>query len=212
MSVAALSAVEHDRDRLRELADELLSRPPFSEHEPSAIERAFELFGELFDAILGPLLGAVSGSPLIAWIVAVVGLLALGAVVFAATRRLSSGRGATLVAPPLRERTSADWHADADAHAAAGELREALRCRYTAMVAGLVEQGVLEDVAGRTVRELDAEVARSAPLLAEPVTAAGERLERAVYGDEQVTHADLEVVDHAAQLVSGRRTVTAGRP
>lgn len=211
MSVAALPAVEHDPDRLREQAEDLLSRPPFSEHEPSAVERAFALLGDLFDALLGPILGAVGGSPVIAWIVAVIGLLALGAVVLAATRRLSSGRGATLVAPPIRQRTAADWHADADAHAAAGELREALRCRYTALVAGLVEQGVLEDVAGRTVRELDAEVARAAPLLAEPVAAAGERLERAVYGAEQVTGTDLEVVDHAARLVSGRRPATAGR-
>ena len=208
MSAGTPRPLEHDPDRLRELAEELLSRPPYSEHEPTLLERGFELLGELLDAVLGPVLSAVGGSSLIAWIVAVVGLLGLGAVVFVATRRLTSGRGATPVAPPTRGRTAADWHADADAHAAAGDLRAALRCRYIAVVAALAEQDVLDEVTGRTVRELDAEVARAAPTLAEPIADAGECLERVVYGGEPVTEADLAVVDAAARLVAGERRGT----
>ena len=211
MSAGTPRPLEHDPARLRELAEDLLSRPPYTEHEPTLLERGLELLGDLIDAVLGPVLDAVGGSSLIAWLVAVVGLLGLGAVVFVATRRLSSGRGATPVAPPTRGRTAADWHADADAHAAAGDLRAALRCRYIAMVAALAEQDVLDEVTGRTVRELDAEVARAAPTLAEPIAAAGQCLERVVYGGEPVTDEDLTVVDTAARLVAGdRRRTPAG--
>ena len=211
MSARPPVELEHDPARLRELAEDLLSRPPYTEHEPTLLERALELMGELLDAVLGPVLSAVGGSSVIAWLVAVVGLLALGAVVFVATRRLTSGRGAVPMAPPTRGRTAADWHADADAHAAAGELREALRCRYIAVIAALAEQDVLEDVAGRTVRELDAEVARAAPGLAEPVAAAGQRLERVVYGGAAVAADDLAVVNEAARQVGvGRSTRPVG--
>ena len=194
--------LEHDPEQLRELAEELLSRPPYTESQPGLFERFFTFLGDLLGEVLGRLLSAVGGSPAIAWIIAVLGLLALGVVVFVATRRLTSGRGVRSVAVPTRGRSAADWHADADAAAGAGDRLAALRYRYIAMAATLVEQGVLEDQPGRTVRELDRQVQVAAPTLAEPVAQAGERLEAAVYGDEEVTPSDVEVVDAAADAVT----------
>ena len=194
--------LEHDPHQLRELAEDLLTRPPYTESQPGLFERLFRFLGDAFSELLGRLLSAAGGSPAIAWIIAVVGLLALGAVVFVATRRLTSGRGVSSVAVPTRGRSAADWHADADTAAEAGDLLAALRYRYIAIVATLVEQGVLEHQPGRTVRELDRQVQVAAPSLADHVTQAGERLEDAVYGDEEVTPADVEVVDAAAQAVA----------
>ncbi len=194
--------LEHDPQQLRELAEDLLSRPPYTESQPGLFERFFRFLGDLLGELLGRLLSVAGGSPAIAWIIAVVGLVALGAVVFVATRRLTSGRGVSSVAVPTRGRSAADWHADADAAAEAGDLLAALRYRYIAMAASLVEQGVLEEQPGRTVRELDRQVQVAAPTLADHVAQAGERLEEAVYGDEEVTPGDVEVVDAAAEAVS----------
>lgn len=204
--------LEHDPQQLRELAEELLSRPPYTESQPGLFERVFRFLGDVLGEVLGRLLSAAGGSPAIAWLIAVVGLLALVAVVVVATRRVTSGRGVKSVAVPTRGRSAADWHADADAAAQAGDLLTALRYRYIAMVATLVEQGVLEAQPGRTVRELDRQVHAAAPTLADHVVQAGERLEEAVYGDEEVTTGDVEVVDAAAEAVRTTARTPAGSP
>ena len=50
-------------------------------------------------------------------------------------------------------RTAAQWRAEAAAHDAAGRWREALRCRYRALVAELAGRGLVEEIPGRTSGE-----------------------------------------------------------
>jgi hypothetical protein len=207
--VAASAPLEHDPAELRERAEELLSRPPYAREPAGPIGEALRRLRDLFTDVLDTLFGAVGASPPLAWAVAVIGLVVLGLVVWRATRGLTGGGDAVVVPPGISARSAADWDADADEHARAGRLRDALRCRYNALVVTLLEGGVLEDLPGRTVRELDIELAASAPGLASDVEAAGRRLELAVYGDGEVTEDDVAVVDRAAEVV--RSAVRPGR-
>jgi hypothetical protein len=80
-------------------------------------------------------------------------------------------------------RGPAEWRADAEAAERAGQWRQALRCRYRALVAELADRGLVEEVAGRTAGEYRAEVAGAAPAVAAPFAGATELFERAWYGE-----------------------------
>ena len=74
-----------------------------------------------------------------------------------------------------------------------------------ATVVTLIERGVLSEVPGRTIRELDAELAQLAPSLAEPVSRAGASVERVVFGDDEPRQQDLDTVDRAFAAVERSR-------
>lgn len=89
-------------------------------------------------------------------------------------------------------RRPVDWQAEADAHAAAGEWRPALRCRYRALIAELAEREVVEEIPGRTAREYEQQVRRRAPAAAAAFDQASEMFESVWYGFEPCGPDDLE--------------------
>jgi hypothetical protein len=198
-----LGPLDHDPGEVRSLAQDLLSRPPFTDGRPGPVRRLLRYFGDTIAGFLGGIFDGVFASGLLPWILVVVGVAAVAWSVWRITRGLTADRSVAEVPAQSVARTAADWHADADAAEARGERREALRCRYAAMVASLIARGVLDDVPGRTVRELDTEVARALPTVAGDVEAAGERFDAVVYGHLEVTDADLEVVATAARRARG---------
>jgi hypothetical protein len=211
----AVGPLEHDPAELRRRAEELLSRPPYAEDEPGILVRALGWAGDRLADLLSGGLGEVLSLPFLPFLVALLGVLALGAVVWRLTRGLVVDRSVAEVPPEVTRRSAAAWHADADAFTARGERREALRCRYAALVVGLVDRGAIEDLPGRTVRELDDEVERAAPDLAADVRDAGHRFERAIYGQLPVTDEDLERVRAAARRAApgrGSGVQVGGRP
>lgn len=199
--------MEHDPEGLRERAEELLSRPPYSEAEPGPIARAVEwvidTVGRLLDIVFGGL--AATGS-VGAWVIAVIGAIVLAIVVWRLTRGASLDRGTPEVPSTPSSRTAGSWAEEARSHEQAGRLHDAVRCWYAALAVGLVEDGTLDDVPGRTVRELNAEVARAAPRLAAAIEVAGERFETVVYGGADATPGDVGNVRDAATSVLAVRT------
>lgn len=79
--------------------------------------------------------------------------------------------------------TPKEWRSAAEAHEAAGEWKEAIRCRYRELVARLVQRGVAPPQPGRTTGELRVDVAGSAP-------AAGSDFDRATLLFELPWYAD----------------------
>jgi hypothetical protein len=150
----------------------------------------------------------LSGDTRIAWVVVAAGTALLAVAIWRATRGWSTDRTVTTVPEARPARTAAGWAAEADEHAAAERWRDAVRCRYAALVTGLVEAGTVVDVPGRTVGELDREVALAAPALAEAVRAAGETFEEVWYGHATAGPSDLEVVDRAVAAAGA----TGARP
>jgi hypothetical protein len=199
----------HDPADVRERASDLLSRPPFADEQPGPIGRLLRVLGDLVADLLARLLAALGGGSFVGWVVVVVGTLLLLAVAWRLTRGMTADRAVPVVPPAAAGRSAADWHAAADAAEATGDRREALRCRYAALVATLVEVGLLDDVPGRTVGELDRQIAGSAPALAATVVDAGERFERVLYGRQPVAVDDLEVVRAAAERVGASGGVVA---
>lgn len=181
-----LPSSAHDPADVRERAADLLSRPPFVDEQPGPVGRLLRWLGDLVADVLARLVATLGSGTLVSWVVVAVGTLLLVAVVWRLTRGMTADRTIPAVAPAPAGRTAADWQAASEAAEASGDHREALRCRYAALVTTLVEVGLLDDVPGRTV---------------------GERFERVVYGRRDVGADDLAVVaaavDRAAAAAAG---------
>lgn len=193
----------HDAALVRRTAERIVGNPPYRDGEVGTLRRVLQ---EVLDAVggfLSQVFGAVGATPALAWGVAAVGLLVLGVVVWRATRGATLSRGGDRAVPtPGAERSAASWRAEAEAHLAAGRWEAALRARYAAAVVTLLERGVVDELPGRTIRELDAELQVVAPALAPAVAAAGARVERVVFGDEPAGEDDLEVAANALELAA----------
>jgi hypothetical protein len=200
------SGLVHDTELVRQTAERIVGNPPYRDGEAGALQRLFQGVLDALGRFVSQLLGTVGGTPWLAWGVAAVGLLVLGAVVWRATRGATLGRGGDPAVPaPGTERSAASWRAEAEAHLAAGRWEAALRARYAAAVVTLLERGIIDDVPGRTIRELDAELQVVSPDLAPAFTVAGSRVERVVFGDEEASEDDLSAAAHALE-----RAATAG--
>lgn len=201
---AILGPLGHDPGDVRSRADDLLSRAPFTEHGPGPIRRLLRYVGDRIASFLADMFDGVFATGLLPWVLVVLGIGVVSWLVWRITRGLAVDRSIAEVPAESVTRDAAAWHADADAAEARGDRREALRLRYAAMVASLLAAGTLEDVPGRTVRELDLEIARASPGIADQVATAGERFDDAIYGRYEVTDDDLEVVARAARAAVAR--------
>lgn len=202
MTAGALGNVAdlgRDRDEVRDAARRIMLDPEF-DHEPSlferAMERLIEFLAERFDG--GPILEAMTNE-VAAWVVAGIALALLVFAVVRWTRGLGAD-AATL--PDMADtggRTADEWAADARAAQQRGDLDTALRYDYLAIVASLEEAGRVEPVPGRTIRELDRELARRWPDLPAGIEATGRRVEAVIFGGDAAATSDLR----AAQEVLG---------
>src|SRR5207244_8332949 len=98
-------------------------------------------------------------------------------------------------------RPPGDWEAGAAGHEAAGRWRDAVRCRYRALVADLARRGVVDEVPGRTSGEYRAEVTASLPAAAADFTGATDLFERAWYGAADAGPDDDERFKRLAERV-----------
>ena len=201
-----MRALVHDPDVVRRTAEEIVTRPPYREGEPGLLRGTLQRVLDVIGGFLSDVLGTVGTVPVVAWGIVLAGVLLLGLVVWRATRGATLGQGGPAAVPASGStRSAASWLAEADEHLAAGRHEEALRARYVATVVTLIERGVLSEVPGRTIRELDAELAQLAPSLAEPVSRAGASVERVVFGDDEPRQQDLDTVDRAFAAVERSR-------
>ena len=186
-----------DPDEARRAADDILSDAAYAEPTRSLLDRAvdwiFDRLGDAFEAIPGG--GPGTG---IAWVF-VVALLALAGYFLIRALR----------APRVREveeddglrygtETSRDarvWMDEATRLAAAGDHRGALRCRHQAMIAVLVTEAVVADVAGRTAGEYASAAATAmaeAPDVVDRLRSVTDRFDAAWYGGRNVGRNDYE--------------------
>jgi hypothetical protein len=173
-------------EEVRDLADEILARPEFDHGEPGLLARFQEWLAERLTDLFEGLTGGGRGS-----LVGIVVLLVALAAVVLLVIRLSSrpggsggvGRARSAPVRPGRPPSAADWLRDAEAAETAGRWKEGLRCRHRALVAGLAEQGVIDEIPGRTAGEYRADVARALPGAATDFGGATDLFERAWYGD-----------------------------
>jgi len=109
------------------------------------------------------------------------------------------------------------WRREAERLAAEGRYREALRCRYRALVAELASRGVLNEVPGRTSGDYERLVAALLPEVAMPFSTITRLFESCWYGQEPSDARAQVLFDNMAdailaQLGSSRRRSTEQEP
>jgi hypothetical protein len=181
LGLAQLPVPTISADRVRDVTGEVLSRAEFQPAQPTWLDRAllvfYEMIGRFLDLLGGTRQGSVIGTLVVVVFVAVAALLVAR---FARTVRRDPSRGLEVTGPVGR--TAADWVADADAAAASGDYREALRCRYRALLADLAAAGLVEEVPGRTTGEYLHAVGKDIPAATDAFEQATRRFEVAWYG------------------------------
>ncbi len=85
-----------------------------------------------------------------------------------------------------RSREPTNWRAEADEHRRAGRYREAMRCRYRALVGDLARRGLIDEIPGRTTGEERSQLRRVQPDAGNPFTSAADLFDGAWYGHHAV--------------------------
>jgi hypothetical protein len=168
-------------DEVRRTVHDVLAQREFRQPPRSLLERARTWAIEEFSRVLDSMFRGGRGS-VIAWSIVAVALVVLGLLVARFVRRTTADPEVTAALAPRHRRSSAEWLSEAAAHEALGEWRDGMRCRYRALVADLVDRGVLDDVPGRTAGEYRSELAGRTPVVAPDFSGASELFERAWYG------------------------------
>ena len=89
-----------------------------------------------------------------------------------------------------RSREPVNWRSEAEQHRLAGRYREALRCRYRALVGDLARRGLIDEIPGRTTGEERAQLGRATPAASAPFNSAADLFDGAWYGNLDVDAAD----------------------
>lgn len=171
----------------RDAARQILARDEFKPPDENPIRKALdwvlERLGRLLDKLFG-VFGGGGGGSLIAWAILA---LAVAGIVMLVVRRVRRGPVVKLEARTVvidRSREPSDWRTEAEEHARHGRFRDALRCRYRALVGDLARRGLLDEIPGRTTGEERGQLRTTAPVAAPEFTDAIDLFDRAWYGDE----------------------------
>jgi uncharacterized protein DUF4129 len=195
--------VDIGRDEAAAEAAEELSKSAYRQSGDSLIERGFgkviEWIGELLDSLTGT---SPSGH---AGLYMLIGLIILIAVVVlwrAGVLRTSHRGKQQAVFDTARPRRAAEYRAQSEQEAAAGDYALAIRSRFRACVAELTERTILDERAGRTAYEVVADASRAVPSLRDPLQPAALAFAEVVYGNRPGTperYAAVVTADGAAR-------------
>lgn len=186
--------------QVRQAADRIVHERQFRAAHPSWIARADSWiaarFNQLFHYIFTHGQFTIGGIIVVAAILVIVVLL-----VARFARNVTRDAGIDVMQRRAVRRSAAEWAAEAVLHEQAGEWREALRCRYRALVVELAERGAVEEIPGRTAREYVALVKRAAPQIATAFDEASGLFEKAWYGSRTASEADYARFNELAVAV-----------
>lgn len=213
LPAAAWPRSTHDGDAADRTVEQILREPAFTTARPSWLARLRDDIRQWFLERIAALFETGAGTVL-AW--ALVGLAVVVGVLVAVRALRGVRAGAVAEGGPaavtIRRRPAADWMADARAARDAGDLAEAVRCGYRAVVAGLASSGALDEVPGRTVGEYRIQVHEHQPHRLDDFTRASDVFERVWYAQRTADPDDVATVLAVAAEVSpsGRPRTDAG--
>jgi hypothetical protein len=194
--------IDVGRDEARDAAARELSDPAYQGAEPSWFTKALrwvvdwvnDQISAIADVVPGGLFGVVV---LLALIVA--GIVAIR------LRVGSMARNAGVRVFEGRKLTAADHRHAAEAAAAQGNLAEAVRERFRAIVRGLEERGVLDERSGRTVDEVAREAGARLPDYANALRAAARVFDDVWYGGHPATASNYQRLSELDLSLDGAR-------
>lgn len=201
----ALPVPVHDPERVRAVVDDVLADPAYRRPSPSLFERGREWLTDRLGELVDALVQGGTGS-LVAWAIVLAALAVVGVVAVRVGRGLAPAAWQPVEdAIELLRRGAAEWRAEAVGHEAAGRFRDAVRCRYGALLADLAARGMIEERPGRTAGEYQAEAARALPVAAGALAAATDVFQRTWYGGAPATADDVARLSDAARRVADAR-------
>ncbi|SFB51258.1 protein of unknown function [Amycolatopsis marina] len=202
--------VDIGRDAAREAARAELADPVYAEARPSWFDRlvkwVLDRVGELIDGMVGLVPGGPVGLVVLA--------LVLVAVAVAIRLRVGKlGRARRSGGAPMFEgdvRSAADHRAGAERAMAAGDIGEAVRERFRALVRGLEERGVLDERSGRTADEAAVDAGHALPAAADRLRGAAMLFDDVHYGGRTVDSAAYQwLADLELNMATARPMVAA---
>ena len=169
-------------DDVERTIDDILSGAEYQPPPRNPIERLRDWVFEQISELLADAFGGGAGS-----VISIVVLALASAVLVYFLVKMVRGVRSDAVQRMIEEaevgRPSEAWLADAQAHERRGAWRDALRCRYRALVAELAARGLVDEIPGRTTGEYRREVASNLPTAAPEFSGASELFDLAWYGD-----------------------------
>lgn len=196
-----------EADQIREAADDILSKPEYAEPTPSLLDRVVSWMTEQLGEALAAIFGG-GGNYVIGLIVLTLAITGIGFLLW----RVMPRRRLTRSAPVLHVETSStpragrsEWLAQAAAAEAEGNWPEAVRARYRALVAGLVDRAEVDDQPGATSGEYQRSF-HGGPVRAPLFDRATERFEAVWYGGD-----DADVDDSATLRELDSAVLDGGR-
>ncbi len=201
-----LPVPEPDPGDVADRAGDILSRAEFRQGQ-SLLDRLSGWLDDALNEVFGNLSqGGVGG--LIGWLI--LGTLLAGVVWFVSRMGplggLASHAGARAVVevtgPAATDhRTAEQWRTEAARLVGLGRYDEALRARYRALLADLIDQGLIADVPGRTPGEYRTELAEAAPPAANSFAELTTLFESIWYGANEAAPADLQNFERNEDVV-----------
>jgi hypothetical protein len=202
-----LPAPTADPARVKDLTQQILRRREFQPPRRTPLQAAWHWVATEVGKLLSRLFGGGSyGSDWGAFVVVLVVAAVVVGIVVVTVRHRGAGGGRHRQPPVVVRgqgpaRSPAEWRAEAAAHEAAGRWREALRCRYRALVAELAGRGLVNEVPGRTSGEYRRDVDAVVPAVASDFDGATDLFEDAWYGGRAMGRDDQAHFDDLARRV-----------
>jgi len=197
-----LPTPQQDPEGVRRLARQVLARTEFKSAQRPLILRLLDDLNRVVNGALNRLArgpGSLIGLVMVVAVVAAAVVLALRVL-----RRLAPDPSRSLAIDVVVGRSAVDWRAEAARHEASRRWRDALRCRYRALIAELAERDLVAEIPGRTSGEYRREISGSVPSVAADFGAATDLFERAWYGHAPTGADDsAEFADLAGRVMAG---------
>jgi hypothetical protein len=195
------------RNGARDEARRELRKAVYHVRDESPVRRVMDWALERLDRLLDRIVRLVpGGTPSLLIVILLVVALAIAIRLGLGPTRLRDAltdrrRGA-------RPRTAAEYRAEAEALAARGEFKEAVRARFRAIIRELEERGVLDPRAGRTAGEIAREGGAAVPFVRSHLDDAATTFDLAWYGHRGAGAAEYERVRAADDAIRAARLVT----
>ncbi|MGD9792376.1 MAG: DUF4129 domain-containing protein [Acidimicrobiia bacterium] len=200
---------DNSADEARRLADEILQRPEFQRAKPGLLERSRDWLArqlsKLFQFASDSGLGTVLSVLFLAGAVTVIAVL----IIRVWKVRVVRPERADMIDADVTVRSGIDaagWRAMAQDHASAGRWREAIRCRYRALVAEMAERRLVDDNDASTTGAERQQVAERAPSAASSFEDVTNIFDEVWYGGGQAdADTDSKVADESTKALGAGR-------
>lgn len=186
-----------DPEHVRDLARRILERDEFAKENSleerinDILDKPFDWLGDLFSRLFSAFFGG-NGAPaaLVAWVLVALTVVIVVLLCVKLVRNTSRNDAIAPAAIRHHEMSRADLLAEAEAHEANGEWRQAIRARHAALVASLADAGLVRRRPGTTAREYAMQLSTNAPRAYPTFDEATWLFEWAWYGTRQPGQAE----------------------